>query len=72
MPISSGEKIKIVLKRKGLTASNLADLLCVSRQNLTNKFKRDNFNEKELREIANLLDCDFENTFTMRDTGEKI
>jgi transcriptional regulator with XRE-family HTH domain len=72
MQLSSGEKIKIILKRRGLSSSKLADLLEISRQNLTNKFKRDNFSEKELIKIAELLDCDFENTFTMRDTGDKI
>ena len=31
-----------------------------------------NFSEKELRKIAELLDCDFDATFTLRDTGKII
>ena len=37
-----------------------------------NKLRDDNFSEKELRKIAELLDCDFDATFTMRDTGKKV
>jgi len=33
---------------------------------------RDNFSEKELKEIAVALDCTFEAVFKMNDTGEEI
>jgi hypothetical protein len=33
---------------------------------------RDNFSEKELKEIAAALDCTFETAFKMNDTGEEI
>lgn len=67
-----GEKIKIIIKRRNKTISDLADIIGQSRQNLTNKFKRDNFSEKELQEIAKALDCEFIGTFKMNDTGEEI
>ena len=57
MPISMGEKIKIVLKRRNMTTTELAEKIGTSRQNLTNKFKRNNFSEKEIAEIAAVLDC---------------
>ncbi len=72
MPITMGEKIKIVLKRRGMTLGQLADRLGVSRQNLSNKMSRDNFTEKDLLEIAKALECTFTATFTMNDTGEEI
>ena len=37
-----------------------------------NKLKRDNFSEKELTQIADILNCDFKGLFVMRDTGEEI
>ena len=43
MPLSMGEKIKIVLGRRNMTLGELADKTDQSRQNLSNKMKRDNF-----------------------------
>lgn len=72
MPISMGEKIKIVLKRRNMTLGQLAEKTSQSRQNLSNKIGRDNFSEKELLEIASVLDCTYHSGFTMNDTGEEI
>ncbi len=55
-----------------MKVKQLAELLGTSQTNLGNKLKRDNFSEKELREIAEALNCDFEATFTLRDTGKTI
>ena len=51
---------------------DLAEKLGYSGNNLSNKLRDDNFSEKELRKIAELLDCDFDATFTMRDTGKIV
>lgn len=67
-----GEKIKIILKRRNMTITELASQLGTSRQNLTNKFARDNFSENEIKEIAQILDCEFIGTLKMKDTGEEI
>lgn len=72
MSISMGEKIKIVLKRRNMTVTELANQLNTSRQNLTNKFARDNFSEKEILEIAKILNCTFEGKLILNDTGENI
>ena len=72
MPLSLGEKIKIILNRRGITMAQLAEQTGQSRQNMSNKMNRDNFSEKELYEIANALNCTFEAGFIMNDTGEKI
>lgn len=66
------EKIKIALVKRGMSANQLAQILDTSASNLYQKFKRDNFSEKELIEIANALNCDFVGKFRMRDTGEEI
>lgn len=72
MVLTLGEKIKIVLKRRGLTIAQLAELTGQTRQNLSNKLTRDNFTEKEIAEIAAALNCDYDAYLTMRDTGDKI
>ncbi|HBF2562800.1 helix-turn-helix transcriptional regulator [Clostridioides difficile] len=72
MSISFGEKIKIILKRKNITIGELAEKTGQTRQNLSNKFSRDNFSEKEIREFANVLDCEFDFYFTTKDTNERI
>lgn len=70
--MSMTEKIKIVLIKRKMSAVDLAKKLNCSSTNIYNKMKRDNFSEKELCQIADILDCDFEGTFIMRDTKEKI
>ena len=70
--LTMGEKVKIMLKRRNMTLSQLAESLGQSRQNLSNKMSRDNFTEKELTEIANALNCTYKASFTMYDTGEEI
>ena len=72
MGLTASEKIKVILKRRGMTMGELAEQTNQTRQNLSNKMSRDNFPEKELRSIADALDCDYEMNFVMRDTGEKV
>jgi transcriptional regulator with XRE-family HTH domain len=72
MPLTFGEKIKIIMGRRGGSISDLAKKTGQSPQNMSNKMSRDNFSEKELKEIAAALDCTFETVFKMNDTGEEI
>ena len=67
------EKIRVLLVKRGnIPEAELARRLKVSPQNLNAKMKRDNFTEKDLKEIAEVLDCTFDATFKMNDTGEII
>lgn len=66
------EKIRLVLAKKDKSKAWLAEQLGWSTSNLYNKFKRDNFSEKELVEIARVLDCTFEANFVLNDSGEKF
>lgn len=72
MNLTVSEKIKIILGRRDMNITMLAEKINTSRQNLMGKISRDNFSEKEMREIAEALDCDFDTVFTMRDTGETL
>lgn len=67
MSLTNGEKIKIIMKRLGVTTTQLADDLGTTRQNLTNKFTRNKFDEEETRKIAAVLGCKVETTFTLPD-----
>ena len=67
------EKIRILLVKRGnISEAELARRLGMSTTNLYNRFKRDNFTEGDLRRIAEVLDCDYEAGFRLRDTGERI
>ena len=70
--LGMAEKIKIVILKRKTTITALADTMGTTRSNLSGKLSRDNFSEKELLEIAEALDCDFDASFTLRDTGEKV
>ena len=61
MGLTTSEKVKIILKRRKMTMGDLS-----------NKMSRDNFSEKEIRELAAALDCEYEMHLVMKDTGEKI
>lgn len=65
------EKIKMLCVKKKISAVQLAELLGTTPSNLYNKFKRDNFSEKELSEIANVTNCKLDITFNF-DDGSKI
>lgn len=67
------EKIRILLIKKGnMSITDLAKLLDTSPQNLSGKMKRDNFSEKELQEIARVLNCEYKSSFVIKETGEEI
>lgn len=72
MGLTTAEKIKIVLKRRKMTMGELAEKTNQTRQNLSNKMTRNNFPEKELKEIAKAINCELETTLIMKDTGERI
>jgi len=54
-----------------MSVSNLATALGKTRQNFHDKFKRDNFSEKELKEISAAFNIAFEVYFIL-DNEEKI
>lgn len=56
---TAGEQLLIIMRRKNITITKLAEMLGQSRQNLSNKFKRDNFSEKELIKISELLNVEY-------------
>ena len=70
--MSMAQKIRILLVKHGnISEAELARRLNTSPNNLNQKMKRDNFSEKELREIADVLGCDVKISFFDRQTGEE-
>ena len=63
--LTFGEQVKIILGRKGMTIKQLAEQIeektgkKMSRQNLTQRLGRDNFQEQDMRMIASILECPF-------------
>ena len=72
MPATSSEKIRMIARRQNITLSQLADLLQISRQALNDRLKRDNIKENDLKQIAESLNCTYEGSFIMNETGEKF
>ena len=65
------EKIKMLCIKKKMSPAQLAEKLGTSSANLYNKFKRDNFSEKELQEIADATNCKLDISFVLED-GSKV
>ena len=66
------EKIELVMVKRKMSKSALAKKLNTSSPNLYNKFRRDDFRESELKQIAEVLDCTFEANLILNDSGEKF
>ena len=70
--MSMTQKIRILLvKKDNIPEAELARRLKTAPANLHNKMKRDNFAEKEIREIGDVLGCDVKIMFIDRETGEE-
>lgn len=66
LDLTFGEQVKIILSRKGMTIKELAEIVeertgkKMSRQNLTQRLGRDNFQEQDMRMIADILESPFQ------------
>ena len=55
-----------------MTLTDLSKRLNKSLSTMSGKMARDNFSEKDLKQIADILNYDYEAVFTDRDTGKQI
>ncbi len=64
--LTFAEQVKLILGRRNMTIKRLAELVeehtgkPMSRQNMTQRLNRDNFQEQDMRMIAEILGCKFE------------
>ena len=70
--LSAAKKIRILLIEREMTLTDLSKLLNKSLSTLSDKLRRDNFSEKDLMKIAEVLNYDYEAVFTDRNTGKTI
>lgn len=71
--MGTAERIRIILVKRGnISEAELARRLDISPQNLSNKMKRDNFTERDLKAIADVLDCTYKISLILNDTGESV
>jgi len=76
MNLTFGEQVKVVLSRKGMTIKQLAEEVekhtgkPMSRQNMTQRLGRDNFQEQDMRMIAEILGCKF--TLSIMDVSDSV
>ena len=70
--MSMAGKIRIALIKRNMSVKDLAAKLGCTSQNLSGKFKRDNFSEKELQDITEAIGCSFDGRFLSKDTGEEL
>lgn len=71
MELTISEKIKIIMKREGVTTTELAKRIKQSRQNITNKMARNSFSEEEVRTIAAAIGYEFVTEFRKVDGSEE-
>ena len=70
--MSAAKKIKILLASREMTLTELSKRLGKSLPAISKKMRRDNFCEKDLKEIAEALNYDYEAVFTDKETGKTI
>lgn len=78
MELSFAEQIKIILKRKNMTIQDLALIyesqtgIKMTRQNLSQRLRRDNFPEQDMHELAAMLGYQVSIQLTPTASGENI
>ncbi len=70
--MSASKKIKMMLIEREMTMAQLAAALKKSPSTLSYKNTKDNYSEKDLEEIAEILGFEYDIVFTDRKTGKKI
>ena len=66
------EKIKLIMVKRKINSSELANVLECTPQNVRRLFKKDNWTEEQLRKIADRLNCELEINFRLKDTNERF
>ena len=70
--MTTAEKIRLIVGRRGVTMGEVAKGTEQTRQNFSNKLKRDDFKESELSQIAEFLNCKLKIIFVDKESGEEF
>lgn len=68
--MSGAKIIKQIMTEKDITVKQLAEMIGINAQSMSNKLYRDNFTFEEMGKITDLLNCDIR--IIMRDTGKEF
>lgn len=66
------KKIRAILLERDMSIKELSDKLGYKGSHFYTILEKDNLDEKQLLTIAEALNCDFDGTFTLKDTGKKF
>lgn len=66
------EQIKILAIKLNVSVAEIARRAGQSPQNFNQKMKRQSFTIDELKAIAKAVGCDFEATFIIKETGDRV
>lgn len=69
--ITTSEKLEIAIKRQGFIKKEVAEKINTSQQNLSKKFKFNDWRESDIREICNAIGIDVEIILKF-DNGETL
>ena len=72
MSLETAENIRTIAGRRNLNMGDIAEGTDQTRQNFSNKMKRGDFKESELRSIAEALNCSVKISFIDNDTGAEL
>ena len=70
MKITVAEKLRIIMARRDINMTKLAEMSGQTRQNLSNKFSRGNFTESDIETLADALGCSVDIRFILPDGSE--
>lgn len=70
--MATATKIRMMLAARDMTLKDLSQLMGKTPSTIGDKMRRDNFYEKDLKQIADLLDFEYEAVFTDKKTGRII
>lgn len=70
--LTACEKLTVIRKRKNISVGEMAEKSGMTRQNLANKFSRNNLQEDDIQKFANALGCKVEIIFTDLETNEQV
>lgn len=70
--MSFAVQIKTILIHKKITLTEIAERTNAHIATLSDKLRRDNLRESDIKEIANAMNCDYELIFIDRETGKKL
>lgn len=60
MRLSFGEKMRVMMKRRGVSVQEVADRLGVSRQNVNQRLNADKFTLEDMEKYAAAIGCGIE------------